>query len=69
MNNSVEISVGWVRMLLVLSSRVLRVELSVLWKMALLPFLDFWLMSLPNREIAFLVQVRECLVIRVRACF
>ena len=42
---------------------------SIELKIALLPFLDFWLISLRNLLIAFLAHVRECLVIRARACF
>ena len=41
MNNSVEMSIGWIKILLFLSSRLSRVGLSVLWKIALLPFLGF----------------------------
>ena len=62
--------VRWVgRMLLLRSIRLSSVGLSVELKIALLPFLDFWLISLRNLLIAFLVRVRECLVMRARACF
>ena len=64
MNISLEMSDGWVKILLLRSGRLLSVGLSVVLKIALLPFLDFWLINLQNLVIVFLAHMRECLVMR-----
>ena len=69
MNISLEMSDGWVRMVLFRSIRLLSVGLLVVLKIVLLPFLEFWLINLQNLVIAFFVHIRECLVMRARACF
>ena len=72
MNISLEMLDRWVRMLLLWSIMLSSAGFSMELKIALLPFLPFlgfWLMSLRNLLIAFLAHVRECLVIRARACF
>ena len=56
-------------MLLLRSIRLSSVGLSLELKIALLPFLGLWLISLRNLVIAFFVHVRECLVMKVLACF
>ena len=69
MNISLEMSNGWVRMVLFRSIRLSSVGLSVVLKIALLPFLDFWLINLQNLVIAFFVHICECLEMRAWACF
>ena len=69
MNISLEMSDGWIRMLLLRSIRLSSIGLLVELKIALLPFLDFWVINLRNLVIVFFVHVRECLVMRARACF
>ena len=60
MNVSLEMSDGWVKMVLFRSMRLSSVGLSVVLKIALLPFLGFWLISFRNLVIAFL-----CIFVRV----
>ena len=69
MNISLKMSDGWVRMVLFRSIRLSSVGLSVVLKIALLPFLGFWLINLRNLVIVFFVHIRECLVMRAQACF
>ena len=69
MNISLEMSDGWVRIVLFLSMRQSRVGLLVILKIALLPFLGFWLINFWNLIIDFFMHVCECLEMRVRACF
>ena len=54
MNISLEILDGWVRMVLLQSIRLSSVGLLVELKIALLPFLGFWLINLRNLVITFL---------------
>ena len=69
MNISFEISDGWIRMVLLRSIRLSSVGLSVVLKIALLPFLDFLVDQFAKSGNRFFVQIRECLVMRARACF
>ena len=69
MNILVEMSNGWVKILLLRSKRLSSVGILVLLKIALLPFLGFWLINLQNLMIVVLAHVRECLVMRARARF
>ena len=62
MNISLEKSNGWVRIVLFLSMRQSRVGLLVVLKIALLPFLGFWLINFRNLIIDLFMHVCECLV-------
>ena len=69
MNISLEMSDGWIKILLLRSRRLSSVGLLVVLKIILFPFLGFWLINLQNLVIAFLAHVHECLVMGARACF
>ena len=69
MNISLEMSDGWIRMVLFQLMRLSRVGLSMVLKIALLPFLGFWLISFRNLVIDFFVHICECLEMRARTCF
>ena len=69
MNILVKMLDGWIRILLLQSKRLSSVGLLVLLKIALLFFLDFWLINLQNLVIIFLAHVCECLVMRAQAYF
>ena len=68
-NISLEMSDGWVSMLLLRSIRLSSVGLSKELKIALFPFLGLWCSNLRNLVIAFFIHIRECFVMRARACF